>query len=237
MQKLAKNLHYLRKSRSLTQEQIAGLLGLTRGKWESYEKGRAKPPLDTLAGMASYFGLSLDHLVYTLLAETDMIAEGDIEILGEPALPDEDAPSAAVPEGMKAIEIVSQLVQAGYLAGYQDAEYVKDLPQLYLPKQMLGPGTFRAFQITGYSMLPLQPGTIVIGRETHPDYITGAGKQAYILVTREDGIVFKRVWENQSKHLVLRSDNPDPQYADYSIEKDHILEAWEARMYISTNLP
>ncbi|RMG63291.1 MAG: transcriptional regulator, partial [Bacteroidetes bacterium] len=32
-----------------------------------------------------------------------------------------------------------------------------------------------------------------------------------------------------------RSDNPD--YDDYQVDKSHILEAWEARMFISSEMP
>ncbi len=54
------------------------------------------------------------------------------------------------------VELVSQKASAGYLAGYQDPEFVKDLPKISLPVLPKN-RTYRAFEIQGDSMLPVQP--------------------------------------------------------------------------------
>ena len=60
------------------------------------------------------------------------------------------------------IELVDVKAAAGYLESFQDPQYVKKLPKLSLPK--LHQGTYRAFEIYGDSMLPLESGTIIIGQ-------------------------------------------------------------------------
>jgi hypothetical protein len=50
---------------------------------------------------------------------------------------------------------------AGYINGYSDPEFVRELPKFHLP--MLQGGTFRAFEIKGDSMLPIHPGSIIVG--------------------------------------------------------------------------
>jgi hypothetical protein len=53
-----------------------------------------------------------------------------------------------------------------------------------------------------------------------------------VLLTAEDGIVYKRVFnqlEDRGK-LVLQSDNPS--YPPYDLQADQLLEAWEAKLSI-----
>src|SRR5690606_38332737 len=58
------------------------------------------------------------------------------------------------------IELVPIKASAGYLNGYADPEYIAELPKFSLP--MFRQGTYRAFEIKGDSMLPLQSGSVVI---------------------------------------------------------------------------
>lgn len=53
----------LRKRKLLSQEALAGKLGLTKGAISSYETGNAMPSLETAVSMCDLFGVSLDYLV------------------------------------------------------------------------------------------------------------------------------------------------------------------------------
>ena len=59
----------------------------------------------------------------------------------------------------------------------------------------------------------------------------------YIVLTKDDGIVYKRVSsKNADKNeIMLTSDNPD--YMPYTLRTDTILELWKAIGYISFQLP
>src|SRR5690606_34126688 len=96
--------------------------------------------------------------------------------------------------------------------------------------------TYRAFEIQGDSMLPLQPGSIIFG-----EYVENIGAvkngKLYILVTKQDGIVFKRVFnfgETDGKFLLV-SDNR--QYEPYSVDATDGLELWSARAFFSHQFP
>ena len=57
------------------------------------------------------------------------------------------------------------------------------------------------------------------------------------MVTRNDGVVFKRI-ENDlpaGGRLVLHSDNPA--FAPYAVEGDDVMEVWRAAAYLSFELP
>ncbi|KAA1803605.1 HTH-type transcriptional regulator ImmR [Bacillus cereus] len=56
-------LKYLRKSRDLTQTQLADRLNLSQSQIKNWETDRFQPDLETLISIASFFNVSLDVLV------------------------------------------------------------------------------------------------------------------------------------------------------------------------------
>ena len=91
------------------------------------------------------------------------------------------------------ISFVPVKAAAGYLAGYSDPEYIDELNTFTLP--MLAAGTYRAFEIVGDSMLPTPSGSVIIGEITN-SLEDVKSNQTYILVSRNEGIVYKRVMKN-----------------------------------------
>jgi hypothetical protein len=57
--------------------------------------------------------------------------------------------------------------------------------------------------------------------------------QAYIVVSRSEGIVYKRIVKNNraKNKLTMVSDNPS--YQPYQINAEDVLEVWQAQMVIS----
>lgn len=53
----------LRRSKNLTQKQIASIFGVSEILWRKYEAGDRVPTLDGLIAIADYFGVSIDYLV------------------------------------------------------------------------------------------------------------------------------------------------------------------------------
>jgi SOS-response transcriptional repressor LexA len=101
---------------------------------------------------------------------------------------------------------------------------------------MFRQGTYRAFEITGDSMLPLQSGTIVVGEYLNNWNDVKPG-DTYVVISKNDGIVYKRIGNRikENKTIKLISDNPV--YEPYTIASDELLEIWKAKAYISTNFP
>ena len=63
------------------------------------------------------------------------------------------------------------------------------------------------------------------------------GLRPHIVVTKNDGVVFKRI-ENDlpgGSRLVLHSDNPA--FAPYAVAGDDVVEVWRAAAYLSFELP
>ena len=54
---------HLRKTRGLTQKQLAMDMGLSEIGIQNYEGRRRKPAYDVLISLADFFGVSIDYLV------------------------------------------------------------------------------------------------------------------------------------------------------------------------------
>lgn len=229
---ISNNLKFLRKRNHWTQEQCADHLGIKRSLLGAYEEGRADPPLENLLKIAEVFHLSVDELVVTDLSRiSSQTFEG--KETGEPTL---KILSITVDSNdQENIELVQQKAAAGYLNGYADPDYIESLPRFRLPMLPDG-GTYRAFEISGDSMLPINPGTVIIGQylEKLSDMKDG---RTYIVVTQNEGLVYKRVYNRitEDKSLEMVSDNAN--YSSYRVPAGEVLEIWEARAFISSQFP
>lgn len=133
------------------------------------------------------------------------------------------------------IELVSEKAKAGYKSGYSDPEFIKELPTFQLPF-LSSNKKYRAFQISGDSMLPIPDKSWIIG-EFIEDWLSIKDGQLFILLTLEDGIVFKTVY-NQIRlknTLLLKSLNPI--YKSYEITLSEVKEVWKFVQYISSEIP
>ena len=95
---------------------------------------------------------------------------------------------------------------------------------------------YRTFQISGDSMLPIPDGAWVTG-EFVQDWTSIKTGEACIVLTREDGLVFKIV-ENQlieTGHFVLSSLNP--LYHPFEVRGQDIFEVWKFVHYTTDHLP
>lgn len=228
MSNIASNLKYLRRKKGLTQQQFADIMKIKRASVGAYEEGRADPKYELLKQIADFFGLSMDEIVNEEIDEqwkpTPKSNASNLRILSITVDQDD----------YENIELVPVTASAGYLNGYADPEYVKELPRFNLP--MFNQGTYRAFEIKGDSMLPLSSGSIIIGEYVENWHDIKSG-HTYVVISKNSGVVYKRIGAKyrEDRGLKLLSDNRV--YEAYWVEADDILEVWKAKAFISTELP
>jgi transcriptional regulator with XRE-family HTH domain len=212
------NLKYLRKLRGWTQEEFASRLGIKRSLLGAYEEERAEPRIDVLEIVSDMFKLTLDDLLRKDLSDTR----------GNYLQKRRQQKLATVDRNV--IPFVPVKAAAGYLTSYADPEFIDELNTFTLP--MLSNGTYRAFEIIGDSMLPTASGSVIVGEKVE-DLDSVKSNNAYIVVSRNEGIVYKRVLKsNRTKSkLTLVSDNP--QFQPYTINADDVVELWHAQMVLS----
>lgn len=71
----ALRLAELRSAQGLTQQQLADLTGLTRGRLNNYEQGTREPDLVTLQSLADFFQVTTDFLLGRTDTTGDFTAE------------------------------------------------------------------------------------------------------------------------------------------------------------------
>lgn len=211
------NLRYLRKLRGWTQEEFANKLNIKRSLLGAYEEERAEPRIDVLEQVGDLFKLTLDDLLRKDLSEqkgTYLSKRRALKLAGT----------------RTEIPFVPVKAAAGYLAGYADPEFVDELNTFTLP--MLAGGNYRAFEIVGDSMLPTPSGSVIVGEKVN-DLEDVGNNTPCIVVSRNEGIVYKRIQKNgrQKNKLTLVSDNPA--FHPYTVNTEEVIEMWQAQMVIS----
>ncbi|HTX89534.1 MAG TPA: LexA family transcriptional regulator [Bacteroidales bacterium] len=232
------NIKFLRKRRELTQEDVAGSLNMKRSTLNNYENKVAQPGMETLIVFSNYYRIAIDTLIrvdLTSLPESQMrqVERGyDVFIRGSNL---RVLATTVGPDNNENIELVSEKAKAGYASGFADPEYISILPTFRLPflsKQK----KYRTFQVSGDSMLPIPHGSWVTGVFLQ-DWNLLRDRDACIIFTIEDGIVFKVV-ENKIKtagKLILHSLNPE--YQPYELPINEVREIWQFVNFISSEIP
>jgi len=223
MSLLSDNIRHLRSKKAVSQEIMAESLAITRDRLAKYEGGKSEPPNEILIRISRYFHVSIDLLLTTDIRKIDLenlLKLDDNRIL---------LPIVVDNKGENSIEIIPHKARAGYLTGYSDPEFIEGLQQISLP--FLQHGKFRAFPVAGDSMPPHKEGSFIIGRyvERLGNVIDG---KTYILLTKNEGIVYKRLNRNGKNRLMLKSDNSF--YEPYEVRASDVLEIWEYACSIAT---
>ena len=133
------------------------------------------------------------------------------------------------------IELVAEKAKAGYASGFADPEYIKVLPTFRLPflsKQK----KYRTFQISGDSMLPIPDRAYVTG-EYVQNWNMIKDKGAYIIITLDDGVVFKVVENKIKNDNKFKLHSLNSLYEPYDLMVSEIREVWRFVNYISSEIP
>jgi hypothetical protein len=81
-------------------------------------------------------------------------------------------------------------------------------------------------------MPPHKKGSFIVGQ--YVERLGDNGRKTYIVITKSQGIVYKRLNKNGRNALMLHSDNTI--YLPYEIKASEILEIWEYACSIATSL-
>jgi transcriptional regulator with XRE-family HTH domain len=214
-----KNIRFLREQAQWTQKELAAKLNIKSPAVGAYEEFRATPPIPVILKIADLFKVDLDSLLRkNLVGGTKSPLKKDNFLRGQGIL------SITVDSQNKEnVELVTQKASAGYLNGYADPEFVKELPKISIPS-LTKNATHRGFEIKGDSMLPVKPGDIIIGKYVENLEKIKDGK-TYVIVSASEGIVYKRIFSfAEEEKLLLVSDNRN--YKPYLLNIKDVTEIW-----------
>jgi len=228
-------MRYLRKQLGITQGELAEKLDIKRSLIGSYEEGRGVPKLTVIRQMADLFNVSMDELLACDLSNNEEGKESLVIRKGDAEKTLKVLSVVVTPDNEELISIVPIKASAGYLNGRADSEYMERLANFSMPVAELSKGrSYRVFQIKGDSMLPVPPGSYIFC--DYVEHVSGIREgKPYVLITADEGIVYKRIYQPNDSQLLLKSDNPE--YEPYIVEATSVLEIWKALGFLSFELP
>jgi len=233
------NIRLLRKRKKRTQEVAALALGFSRSTLNSYEnRAITNPTVEALINFSNYFKISIDTLLRVDMSKLSDLQLRELELGYDSYVRGTKLRVLATTVDSKNrenIELVPAKAKAGYTAGYNDTEFIRSLPTFQLPF-LSSDKKFRTFQISGDSMLPI-PDKSYVTAEFVENWMEVKDGNAYIILTHDDGIVFKVVYNHISnmKKLLLKSLNPA--YKPYEVNINDVKEIWRFVNYISNEFP
>lgn len=213
-------------------------MGTSEANIRNYRTGTL-PKIDFIVKLSERLEINFDWLltnkgdrdksVYKLGMETPiMVAEPSKDLMPRVVTVDK--------AGNDNIVLVPVKAAAGYLTSYGDPKFIQKLPSYNFPN--LNHGTYRMFQISGHSMYPtLHDKSFVVGQWIENLANDIKDDRVYIIVSKTDGIVVKRVLNRIEKYgnLYCKSDNRR-EYPSFQINPKDIIEVWEYKMHLAFEL-
>ena len=232
------NIKHLRKRKKLTQDEAAQAMDFNRSTLSGYENEVSQPTVNALMVLSKFYNVAVDTLLkidltqlsdvqlYQLERGEDVFIKGSkIRVLT----------TTVDSENKENIELVPEKAKAGYATGFSDPEYIKELPRFQLPF-LSNQKKYRSFQLSGDSMLPIPHGAWVTC-EFLQDWNEIKNGHAYIILTMEEGIVFKIVENLIHEKGVLRCYSLNPLYEPFEVQANELKEVWKFVNYICEEIP
>lgn len=238
MNHFGSNIKLLRTRKKRTQNELAAALNVKRTTINAIENSISQPTVVLLQAFSKYFGIAIDTLINIDLSKlsesqfTDLQNGFDVFIRGTKL---RVIATTVDNNNNDNIEFVNEKAKAGYVTSFADPEYIGSLPVFQLPF-LSKEKKYRAFTISGDSMLPIPSGSVVIGEFVQNFYNIKKG-EGYIIVTRDEGIVFKIVKDYISEKRVFLLASLNSAFQPYPIPIVEVKEAWKFVCYLNTEIP
>ncbi|MTI30927.1 XRE family transcriptional regulator [Xanthovirga aplysinae] len=217
----------IRKENGFTQYDIAHKTGYKRSSIAAIESNNQNPPIDFLTKFVKICNTS-----YSVILEGK---EGGDDLTNNKSENSHDGLLTITVDqyGEENIVLVDTKAAAGYADRLIDPEFYRELPAFTLPSQRFRNGTFRAFEISGDSMMPrIANGDLVIG-ELLDNWATDIIDGYIHIVVLKDDLVCKRVLNRISERGRLRLKSDNPAYSDYEVYAEDVVQVFKYKCVIS----
>lgn len=234
----AGNIKFLRDRKKLSQESLAAQLGLTRAKLAAIEAGNTKSPQpEDYLNFSEFFKISIDTLLKIDLTKLGELKIRELESGNDVYIRGGNLRVLAISvdrSNNENVEYIPVKAKAGYMAGYNDPEFIASLPKYSLPN-LPAQGTFRIFPTTGDSMLPVPEGSDIIAQYVADWTAIKPDTPCIVILKGQQDFVFKMTTINADGTIMLKSLNSG--YKPYTVSVDDVLEIWRFYAYTSKEFP
>lgn len=172
--RIAKNLRSIRKTRNISQSQLAKASGLPKSTINHIETGESSPSVDSVEKLASALGVSIEELLSTPAAIVDVREPGELPVVREVA--GNGRITRLLPDPFPGLDLyVLDIEPGGTLSGVVQGQRGR--------KFAYGLTGSVQLQIGGQSYVLKKGGTAVFpGDETHSFRNTGHGKASILKI-------------------------------------------------------
>lgn len=176
-------------------------------------KNESEPNRSTLLPISSALGVDVDWL---LTGEGKMVTKKN----------DSNALALSYSEmNVMMVPLVSTYAQAGYLSGFNDPEYLEELPKIPFADDVEHRGEYLCFEVKGDSMEDgaldsILEGDILLCRNVRQDFWRSKlhiNKWDFVIVHKEKGILVKRIIKHDVENGILTLHSLNEYYEDFEI--------------------
>lgn len=225
------DIRKLRKEMGLSQVEFARMMGVSRQTVVNYENGLPIPASRLAFIEKLKEGFSGARSEADILPGFDEYSDAGFSKTGNHFL------EHASGQIIMSIPLVESYAYAGYPAGWNDPEYLEELPRQSITVEKHHKGVYRAFRVRGDSMdndkrNAICAGDIVSGRRIERQHWQSKlhlHKYKYYVIVQEDGIIVKWIYEHDVDAGILhcRSLNPDKElYPDFELPLSEVVELY-----------
>ena len=231
------NLRVIRERKKRSQQDFADFIGIKRSLLNNYENAISNPSIENLLLISEYVNININTLLtidFRKLSASQLseLEKGlDVFVKGSKL---RILATTVNEKNEDNVELVSVKAKAGYASGYGDPEFIAKLPSYhfpFLPKDK----KHRAFQISGDSMLPIRDRSWIACNYID-DWFTIKNGQGYVIITKDDGTVFKRVYNRIKDNGTLLLVSLNPTFQPYEVKIKDVLEVWKFALKFSDQI-
>ncbi len=219
----AQRFKELRKSLGHTQASFAQELEI-KSSTIDIERGKMRIPSHALIILMKKYGVN----PLWLFGESTQMNQKPVK---QEVLPKVVVMDAA--EENENVLMVNAKAAAGYPSNLSNHQWYTSLPAFHIPLPSFKGVSIRAFQVEGYSMVPIfKPNDWVFGKAVL--YLNDIHDGDVYVVVTHDSVLVKRVYNKDAEHLVLVSENRE--YPDINMPKSEVQELWHFASKMSFDL-
>ena len=229
---VGENIKKIRQVKKLSQADYSKILNMARANVGAYEEGRSEPKIETLIGIANYFGISIDGLLTQRLTTSDILK---FESLNQKLDQVHKLTSSDIGLG-RSVKLVRATDHLDFALQFDNSSYLKGLENTPIPSHIENPDF--AIEMEGNGLLVdnqgIRHGDLLYVKKLQKDELESSLKKLVVVLT-ESSLFIRQLDQIEDKTLSLSA--LDPNYPMIQVKKSEVKQCMTILGFFSTYLP